>query len=207
LVWDWNGTLLDDFALVAAATSTVITGAGGLDVDPDTHRARFRRPIIEYYGELLGRPLTPEEFVKLDEQFHSDYRVRLPGCQLSLGASEALSSWRGTQSLLSMWHHRELVPLVDTFGLTPHFARVDGLRRPSEDSKRPFLVAHLEALSIDGPDCVLIGDSVDDALAAAAVGARCVLYSKGFTARSALEAVGVPVADSLADAIAIASTD
>jgi phosphoglycolate phosphatase-like HAD superfamily hydrolase len=63
----------------------------------------------------------------------------------------------------------------------------------------------LTALGLDGPDCVLIGDSIDDAEAAASVGARCVLYTGGFTDPARLRAFGVPVADSLAEAISQAA--
>src|SRR5437762_14038681 len=45
-----------------------------------------------------------------------------------------------------------------------------------------------------GPDSVLIGDSVDDAHAADAVGAGCVLYSGGFTDSERLRATGKLVA-------------
>ena len=51
---------------------------------------------------------------------------------------------------------------------------------------------------------MLIGDSVDDADAAASVGARCVLYTGGFTDPARLRAVGVPVADTLAEAMLLA---
>jgi phosphoglycolate phosphatase-like HAD superfamily hydrolase len=52
---------------------------------------------------------------------------------------------------------------------------------------------------------VMIGDSVDDALAAASVGARCVLYSGGFTDAARLAEVGVPVVGSLAEAAVLAA--
>ena len=52
-----------------------------------------------------------------------------------------------------------------------------------------------------GEDCVLIGDSLDDAEAAAAVGARVVLYSGGFTDEARLTATGVPVAATLTEAV------
>ena len=48
---------------------------------------------------------------------------------------------------------------------------------------------------------MVIGDAVDDALAAAHVGALAVLYTGGSHSRSSLEAVGVPVVDSLAEAV------
>ena len=44
----------------------------------------------------------------------------------------------------------------------------------------------------------------DDAVAAAHVGARAVLYTGGSHSRSSLEAAGVPVVDTLAEAVALA---
>ena len=50
---------------------------------------------------------------------------------------------------------------------------MDGLRASvGGGSKIPHLIAHLAELRLTGPDCVLIVDSVDDAHAADAVGAR-----------------------------------
>jgi phosphoglycolate phosphatase-like HAD superfamily hydrolase len=118
-----------------------------------------------------------------------------------------LSGWGGSQSLLSMWFHDELVPTIDRYGLTDHFRRVDGLRATvGGGTKAPYLAAHLEALGLRGDECVLIGDALDDAAAAASVGADCVLYSGGLTHPENLAAAGVPVADTLAAAVALATT-
>ncbi|MBX6357086.1 MAG: HAD hydrolase-like protein [Micromonosporaceae bacterium] len=205
LVWDWNGTLLDDLSLVVDATNAALVAAGGGPTTVDEHRREFRRPVTEYYSLVLGRPVDEEEFARLDKIFHDAYAEGLTTCALAADALDALQSWTGTQSLLSMWFHSELVPTVDRFGLTPYFARVDGNRAAvGGGPKAPHLAAHLAALGLDGADCVLIGDSVDDADAAAAVGARCVLYAGGFTDPERLRRCGVPVAATLAEAITLA---
>jgi phosphoglycolate phosphatase-like HAD superfamily hydrolase len=48
---------------------------------------------------------------------------------------------------------------------------------------------------------VVIGDALDDAAAAAHVGAHAVLYTGGSHSKAALETAGVPVVDSLAEAV------
>ena len=203
LVWDWNGTLLNDLALVVAATNVALSSAGGLPVTADEHRRDFRRPIIDYYGSLLGRPVEAEEFARMDTIFHNEYRAGLRQVALAADARDAIASWTGTQPLLSMWFHEELVPTVDGFGLTPHFARIDGLRAAVGGGfKAGHLATHLAELGVDGPETVLIGDSLDDAHAAASVGARCVLYSGGFTDPAKLREVGAPVVGTLVEAIA-----
>ena len=206
LVWDWNGTLLDDLALVVAATNASLATAGGQPITAEEHRRDFRRPIEAYYAGVLGRPLRTDEFAQLDRAFHDAYDAGLGSIALAGDALDTLASWTGTQSLLSMWFHDQLVPAVDRRGLTRFFNRIDGLRAEvGGGHKAPHLAAHLAAMGVDGADCVMIGDSVDDALAAASVGARCVLYSGGFTDAVRLAEVGVPVVGSLVEAVAIAA--
>jgi phosphoglycolate phosphatase-like HAD superfamily hydrolase len=209
LVWDWNGTLLDDLAVVVRATNTTFAHVGGPAITAVEHRRKFRRPIADYYAEVLARPVGPEEFEQLNKVFHDAYQAAVARCDLAPDAREALRRWMGTQSLLSMWYHDELVPTVEEFGLTGHFERIDGLRYPlggPVDHKGPYLSAHLEALGMDPASVVVVGDSVDDAHAAEAAGASCVLYSGGFTDEAALRAAGAPVVGSLVEAVTLART-
>jgi phosphoglycolate phosphatase-like HAD superfamily hydrolase len=104
-----------------------------------------------------------------------------------------------------MWFHDELVPAVETYGLSGVFTRVDGLRTEvGGHLKAGHLAAHLDGLACPGERSVLIGDSLDDAAAADSVGAGIVLYTGGFTHPDRLRASGRPVADSLVEAVEIA---
>ena len=64
-----------------------------------------------------------------------------------------------------------------------------------------ILARHLAVLELQPADVLLVGDSVDDADAAADTGAACVLYDGGYHDRGALDAVGVPVVGSLVRAL------
>jgi phosphoglycolate phosphatase-like HAD superfamily hydrolase len=124
---------------------------------------------------------------------------------LAADAKEALTSWPGTQSLLSMWFHEELVPAVETYGLNGVFTRVDGLRTEvGGHLKAGHLAEHLAGLGLTGEQVVLIGDSLDDAAAADSVGAAVVLYTGGFTDPVRLRASGYRVVDTLVEAVSIA---
>lgn len=212
LVWDWNGTLLDDLTLTVEATNASLAVLGGVAVTVDEHQRTFRRPVIDYYSYALGWTLTAAEFRLLDEAFHVVYQEGLVGCQLAPDAPDALAAWSGTQSLLSMWSHSYLTREVRRRGLTGWLSRVDGKLTgvgeapPLGDRKAAYLARHLAALGVAPHDCVLIGDSIDDADAATTVGARCVLYAGGITDRERLAATGHPVAASLVQAITIAGT-
>ncbi|GAA4570266.1 HAD-IA family hydrolase [Micromonospora coerulea] len=207
LVWDWNGTLLDDLDLVVRATNVAFASAGGPAITADEHRVRFRRPVADYYAEMLGRAMDDEAYGRLDRIFHDAYRAGLTSCALAADATAAIAAWPGSQSLLSMWFHDELVPTVHTYGLTPHFTRVDGLRSAvGGGSKAEWLAKHLAELGLAGGEVVLIGDSLDDADAAISVGARCVLYTGGISDPARLRASGHPTADTLTSAVNLAHT-
>lgn len=205
IVWDWNGTLLDDTHAVIAAVNVVCTAFARDHVDVHEWRALFGRPLLRSYERLLGHPVSERDWARIDELYHNAYRELLHTCHLAQGVPDALRDWNeqgGTQSLLSMWFHDELVPLVAEFGLDKLFARVDGLRsQVGGETKARHLEAHLAELELDGSDVVLVGDVEDDARAAELAGARCVLLTTGMMSREVLERTGYPVVDSIPEAI------
>jgi phosphoglycolate phosphatase-like HAD superfamily hydrolase len=208
LIWDWNGTLLNDVDLVVRATNLVFTTMGSRALTVEEHRLHFRRPVAEFYAAVLERAVDAEEFDLLDKIFHDAYRAGLTTCALADDAAEAMRAWPGPQSLLSMAPHDELVPALTAYGLDGSFRRVDGRRTGrAGGTKAAHLVEHLDALGIGAGAAVLIGDSIDDADAAVAVGAGCVLYSGGFTDRERLRASGWPVADTLTEAVELAQSE
>jgi phosphoglycolate phosphatase-like HAD superfamily hydrolase len=205
IVWDWNGTLLDDNDAVVAAVNAVCAVYRRPAITLDDWRAVFCRPLDRCYERLLGRALSAEDWSRIDRAYHRAYRGLLPDVRLAGDAEDALRGWRagsGTQSLLSMWFHDDLVRLVGELGLTAEFARIDGLREEiGGGSKAAHLADHLAAMALDPAEVVVIGDVVDDAAAAASVGAGCILLSTGISTRTGLEQAGVPVADSITAAL------
>ncbi|MET8755886.1 HAD family hydrolase [Streptomyces sp. NPDC059104] len=210
IVWDWNGTLLHDIDAVIVATNASFAEFGFAPITLETYRDLYVVPVPKFYERLMGRLPTEEEWLVMDETFHRHYWAAADAAGLAEGALELLRGWQAdglTQSLLSLAPHDKLVPLVRTHGIDGHFLRVDGRTGPSHTTKAGHLVRHMAAMEPAGVTAgrtVLIGDAVDDALAAAHVGARAVLYTGGSHSRTSLEAAGVPVVDTLAEAVATA---
>ena len=207
VVWDWNGTLFDDLHIVVEAVNYGLAPSGVGPITLDDYRRHYTRPVKVFYDRLFGRELSEEEWSRLDTRFHDGYRQLLERADLTADARAALDELRRTgvtQSLLSMFPHAELVPLVDKLGITRYFDRVDGLQGSPGAVKSGYLARHLAALVRgEDPDSVLvIGDTPDDATAAVHVGARCVLVDNGAHHRQELESCGVPVVDTLMGAIA-----
>ncbi|MCY9784908.1 HAD family hydrolase [Nocardiopsis sp. EMB25] len=206
IVWDWNGTLLDDNHANLAAVNAVCARFGRAPVEMEYWRSVFRRPLIPCYEDLLGRAFEDGEWDEAEELYDRSYLEHLPRCTLADGVPDVLHDWvggGGTQSLLSMASHEHLVPLIAERGLDAHFTRVDGRRFATvKDSKAEHLVHHLDRQGVDPAKVVLIGDIDDDARAAHEAGANALLVASGLMARERLEATGATVVDSPVAAVA-----
>lgn len=205
IVWDWNGTLFHDNEAVIGATNAAFEEIGLQPITLEKYRALYTVPIPKFYERLMGRLPTDDEWLVMDAAFHEHYALRSRGCRLTDGVEGLLAGWQGaggSQSILSMYEHEALVPLVNTFGISERFLRVDGRIGPSGGSKAEHMVRHLGTLEGVAPErTVVIGDAADDAVAALHAGARAVLYTGGSHSRASLEGVGAPVVDTLAEAV------
>ena len=211
VVWDWNGTLLHDLPLIVESVNAALGEHGLAPITEADYTATYTRPVHAFYERLLGRELEGDEWRRIDTVFHDTYAAAVTDhAELMAGARDALATVDGShasQSLLSMYPHHLLLPLVDHFELDRHFEVVHGLVGEGGGRKLPHLERHLdEMVHLHGDDparVLVIGDAIDDAIAAQRLGARAVLLASGSHPRAELEATGAPVVDSLADALAL----
>jgi phosphoglycolate phosphatase-like HAD superfamily hydrolase len=212
LVWDWNGTLLDDRVLILDSIGSALRDAGFAAVPAARMRADFTRPLRAMFERLVRRPLTSDEWSLLEPTFRRNYQGRLPHASLVPGVREVLADVRsngGRQSLVSLWDHAELVRVVRRHRLTEYFDEVTGRNGEERDDKGAMLMTLLHRRSLHPDDVVLIGDAHDDVSAADAAGVRAVIV-----VGASLEQVdanhcatrGVPVARTLAEAAALAGS-
>lgn len=196
--------------MVVASVNDGLAAMGAGPIDLDGYRSHYKRPVKLFYDKLLDRELSGEEWNEIDRVFHDSYRRALVMAHLTEDARDALDqAARGgnTQSLLSMFPHPDLVPLVKKLGIEAYFDRIDGLAEGSPgDLKAQYLERHLRQLTAgeDPRRVVVIGDTPDDATAARHVGARPILYDGGSHHRVDLEATGAAVVSSLRAAVELA---
>lgn len=207
IVWDWNGTLLDDLHVVIEAVNLSMGALGFDPIDERGYRDHFTRPVRAFYESLLGRPIAEDEWELLNQGFHDHYFTSVATARLAPDAEQALAlaeqkGW--SQSLLSMSPQRSLESVVDSAGISHHFKAIDGLSGPTGGIKAAHLEEHLAGMGLDPDMVVVIGDTPDDAAAAGHVGASVILYDGGSHHLPALEEVGVPIAHTLLQAVELA---
>ena len=72
ILWDWNGTLLDDVDLCVDALNRLLAGFGYPQrYDHERYRAIFGFPIEEYYVRA-GFDFTKHSFAELAEKYMED---------------------------------------------------------------------------------------------------------------------------------------
>jgi phosphoglycolate phosphatase-like HAD superfamily hydrolase len=100
------------------------------------------QPIAAFYDRLAGRRLSDNDHGRMDECFRAAYARHRLTVTLTADATEAFAAWAaagGSQSLLSMYPHEELIALVTAAGIGHHLTRVDGRIGPDRAHKAPHL--------------------------------------------------------------------
>ena len=206
VIWDWNGTLVDDLPVVVDAVNVSLAAVGESPITADDYRDHYTRPVRLFYDRMLERNVSDEEWETINTVFHDTYVDTLHRVPLTHDAWQAIEKVKtggGTQSILSMWWHDDLVPEVKRHGVDQAMIRVDGNIKDAGEGKARLLGIHLANLGNSNKP-VLVGDAFDDAAAARSAGIDCIMYDGGSHHREQLEALGFPVAGSLLEAASIA---
>src|SRR5262245_32168867 len=103
VIWDWNGTLLDDVDAVVKAMEEILSQHGLPSLTQVTYREIFCFPVVDYYRRL-GFDFTKVPFEVLSDHFMAGYRRHAPTLALHRGARDLLAALREDgmrQSVLS----------------------------------------------------------------------------------------------------------
>ncbi len=207
LVWDWNGTLLDDTDAALGALNELLAQRGLPTITLDFYRQTFSFPVRPYY-EFLGMDLAREDWDALAKSYHDAYHARPAGLNAEALAALDLAHAHGVrQVLLSALRQDYLDAAVDRFRLCGYFDFVvgsdnlDGASKLSRARALKDLLARADGGASD--ELVFIGDALHDKEVADALGARVVLFSGGGHAAERLAAVA-PTAATLTGAVRLA---
>jgi phosphoglycolate phosphatase len=181
VIWDWNGTLLDDLDLCIDVMNGLLQRRDLPLMDRARYHAVFDFPVRAYY-ERLGFDFRRDSFEELSVEFIAGYETRRRESRLQRGAPEVLAALQRagvTQSVLSAYREDTLREIVGHFGLTPYFIRLTGLDNIYAHSKTELGRAWVAELGIPGNDILMIGDTLHDLEVAKAIGVDCVLVAAG----------------------------
>lgn len=198
ILWDWNGTLLDDVQAAVDVNNEIFPRfgfppPGGV---PDYHRV-FRFPVREYYRDL---GVTDDIFPAVANAWSEGYMDKSRGCSLQKHALEALEAFRQAgfhQAILSASKEDYLHEQISRFPIGGYFQAALGLSHIYATSKVDLAKGFLNSHHVDPRQTVFLGDTLHDAEVAEAIGCDCLLIEGGHQARPTLLDAGVPVFENL----------
>ena len=201
IIWDWNGTLLNDVGLCVDIINGVLSKKSLGTLTIDKYREIFTFPIKNYYANA-GFDFTKYSFEEVGLEWMNEYEIRKTECLLHTGAEETLHLLKDKnieQSILSAYPQNTLNEIVSHFKLHIFFSHIIGLDNIYATSKVHLGKDLMKKISNGNDNVLLIGDTEHDCEVASEIGADCVLISNGHQSKEKLLSCNVPVFDSLPD--------
>lgn len=203
VLWDWNGTLLDDLTYAIGVRNRTFPAFGlpRIGSVAEYHR-QFTFPVRRYY-ERAG--VTDETFVAVAHAWMAEYVRGFEAVPLHGDAVETLARFAAAgvrQAVLSATRRDMLESQIARFPIRAYFTDVLGLSDIYARSKEAVGLDYLARCGVPAASTLMIGDTLHDAEVARAMGTGCVLVARGHQSRETLLTAGVPVMDTLVEAAA-----
>ena len=205
VVWDWNGTLLDDAGISVATLNAMLARRGLPTITTERYREIFGFPVKGYY-EYLGFDFRRDDWDGISREYVEEYDSRTPGVALTSGVREVLAGLRarGTrQFVLSALQQDLLEGMLERFGIRLFFDGVYGAMNIYADGKVERGRQLVAETGVAPGETLMVGDTLHDAEVAEALGFGVCLYSGGHNSRERLRTKGM-VIDRMADLLSLA---
>ncbi|MCF6171767.1 MAG: HAD hydrolase-like protein [Bacteroidales bacterium] len=205
IVWDWNGTLLDDVGLCVSCMNVLLSKRGIPQMTVGRYREIFTFPVREYYRKA-GFDFQQEDFEVPAMEFITLYYQSLPQANLFSGVENLLVSFRKKnvrQLVLSAMEHEKLVHSLKSKGIFHFFNKVSGLTDHYAHSKLEIGQVLLAGETAVKSEMLLVGDSLHDLEVANDLGIDCALVARGHQSKERLLEKTEWVFDALSDVVAL----
>ncbi len=194
VVFDWNGTVIDDTPFALEEANAVIARYGGRELTLDEFRSEVFSPRIDFY---IARGCNPsmkneiDEVARFSHQVLHDRSIEVP---LRQGVRELLALLVSEQVptiILSNHVQPKILEQLVSFGLSDSFAAVLANGGSSDyyrgTAKGPRLERYLQVNPSERDRVVLLGDTVEEVEIARGLGAIAIAVQGGIHSRDRLE--------------------
>ena len=176
LVFDWDNTLVDSWAMIHAALTATFTAMDAIPWTMEETRARVRASARDTFPKLFGERADEAQNI-----FYESYeRDHLSALKALPGAQELITAIAGGGLFLSILSNKKGTILrreLAHLGWAEYFsAAVGALDAARDKPAREALLAALDGSGVDpGPEVWVVGDTDIDMRCAADHGCEAVL--------------------------------
>jgi phosphoglycolate phosphatase len=199
ILWDWNGTLLDDAQTCMDTMNEMLKRRGMPVLNMEIYKDVFGFPVYDYYRKI-GFDFDRESFEDLSVEFIDAYNHALGSAPLAGSAREVLEYFRaaGKQNVIvSAMKQDMLLKSVKDKGIGNYFADILGIHDIYAASKSEMAMKYVKSRKLDISEIIFIGDTEHDFDVALDIGCRCILIADGHQSEERLRATGAEVLPSL----------
>jgi phosphoglycolate phosphatase len=199
IIWDWNGTLLDDLKISIAAMNQMLEKRNQPLLKKEKYKEIFTFPVRDYYSRA-GLHFADEQWDEVAMEFIAGYRATVSGAAVHAQCSDllrylALANYR--QFVLSAMQHDFLIETIGSRLDLNLFEEIVGLNNHYAHTKVDNAIALVKKTGLDRDEILMIGDTLHDFEVAEAAGIMCILFSGGHHSRARLKTSGTLVIDEL----------
>lgn len=205
VIWDWNGTLLDDAWLCVEVINKILHKRNLPPITHKQYQEEFDFPVIDFYRKI-GFDFSIESFEIVATEYIVEYDKRRFKCKLQNDAMSILKSCANgglTQSILSAYQQIRLEEIVDYFQVRCFFTKLVGLNDYYAGGKIENGKRLIEELNFNTGEVLLVGDTIHDFEVAKAIGIDCVLCHSGHNSRERLKLCGARIMNSIAEVLTL----
>ena len=199
IIWDWNGTLIDDRRFCIDIMNEVLKKRQMETMTEEWFLDNFCFPVKDYYLKL-GFNFEKEPFDISGTEFINKYMERCHELQLHQGATDVLEYLKNLdvpQSLLSASSQVMLNQILKNHDLNDYFTTILGADNHYAYGKETLTIEWIKKLEHDPKEVLFIGDTIHDKDIADKVGSKCLLISKGHVSKERLIKTGAPVFENI----------
>lgn len=196
LIWDWNGTLLDDVDICVDSINILLEKRKLPLMNIIRYKELFSFPVIEYYVGI-GFDFTQEPYDNVAMEFMSAYLSRLPSADLFPQILPLLDAGRAggyQQAVLSAMEQDTLNESIQNKGIVGYFSKIVGIDNHFAVGKLENAKRILNEIGGKASETLLIGDTIHDHEVAVAIGCPYLLIGSGHQSLNRLAATGGRVA-------------
>lgn len=202
IIWDWNGTLLDDIGASLASVNDMLAARGAPPMGKERYKEYIGTPIIRFYEQAFD--LEKEDYPLLLAEYNAGYMKHLESCGLTQGAERAIEIFAAAglhQAIVSSSNNAQLCENARRFGVYEKFEAVLGAADFMADSKIDRAMKYLVESGAEKGRVLVVGDLEHDAEMAAEIGADCVLLTSGHEHPERLKRSGAVIFDKMEELI------
>ena len=181
LIWDWNGTLLDDVEVNVKVINEMLSKRDLPLLDINTYKEIFCFPVKQFHIRI-GIDFEKESIEEISAEYMERYKNYEKDIKLHVDVPfilDAINAKDISQYILSAAGKDDLLRMLNRFHLTDKFKGIYGSDNICATGKIGIGQRLIKENSLDPGKALIIGDTLHDAEVAKTLGINCILYSGG----------------------------